>query len=131
MDRIPVRDHAFDFVVAHGIWNLAPSVAAFRRALSEAARVARTGAALFVSTFSRNTFPPQIEPVSGEPFIFTQFSGQPQCFLTDTELFAELGAVGFTVEPGFPLTEYNRPHARRLISAKVPAIYEGVFRLRR
>ena len=131
MDRIPVRDHAFDFVVAHGIWNLAPSVAAFRRALSEAARAARTGAALFVFTFSRNTFPPQIEPVSGEPFVFTQFSGQPQCFLTDTELVAELGAVGFTREPGFPLAEYNRPHAGRLVSGKVPAIYEGVFRRRR
>ena len=131
MDRIPVRDRAFDFVVAHGIWNLAPSVAAFRRALSEAARVARTGAALFVFTFSRNTFPPQIEPVSGELFVFTQFSGQPQCFLTDTELVAELRAVGFDQEPGFALREYNRPSAGTLTGAKVPAIYEGVFRLRR
>lgn len=131
MDRIPVRDRAFDFVVAHGIWNLAPSVAAFRRALSEAARVARTGAALFVFTFSRNTFPTQIEPVSGELFVFTQFSGQPQCFLTDTELVAELRAVGFGQEPGFALREYNRPSAGTLTGAIVPAIYEGVFRLRR
>jgi len=130
MDRIPVTDHAFDFVVAHGIWNLAPSVAAFRRALSDAARAARTGAALFVFTFSRNTFPPQIEPVSGEPFVFTQFSGQPQCFLTDAELVAELRAVGFTQEPGFPLTEYNRPYAGWLVGGNVPAIHEGVFRRR-
>ena len=62
--------------------------------------------------------------------MFTQFSGQPQCFLTDTELVAELGAVGFTREPGFPLTEYNRPHAGWLVNGNVPAIYEGVFRRR-
>ena len=25
-------------------------------------------------------------PVAGETFVFTQFSGQPQCFLTEREL---------------------------------------------
>lgn len=131
MDRIPATDHSFDFLLAHGIWNLAPSVATFRNALGEAARVATAGAALFVFTFSRNTLPPQTEPVSGEPFVFTQFSGQPQCFLTETELVAELGAVGFVPEPTFPLKEYNRPPARTLVTSTVPAIYEGVFRMRR
>jgi len=51
MDRIPATDHSFDFLLAHGIWNLAPSVATFRNALGEAARVARAGSALFVFTF--------------------------------------------------------------------------------
>jgi SAM-dependent methyltransferase len=41
MDRLPAPDHAFDLVIAHGIWNLAPSVAVFERALGEAARVSR------------------------------------------------------------------------------------------
>ena len=57
MEHIPVRDRSIDLVVAHGIWNLARSAAQFRRALDEAARVARPGAGLFVFTFSRNTFP--------------------------------------------------------------------------
>jgi len=131
MDTIPAGDHAFDFVVAHGIWNLAPSAATFRKALSDAARVSTAGAALFVFTFSRNTFPPQTEPVSGEPFVFTQFSGQPQCFLTDTQLVAELGAVGFVPEPTFPLREHNRPTAGSLVRSQVPAIYEGVFRMKK
>jgi SAM-dependent methyltransferase len=131
MDRIPARDHSFDFVIAHGIWNLAPSVATFRNALGDAARVARQGAALFVFTFSRSTLPRLTEAIPGEPFVFTQFSGQPQCFLTDTELVAELGAVGFAPEPGFPLREYNRPQPGMLLSASVPAIYEGVFRMAR
>ena len=50
MDHLPVRTSSVDFIVAHGIWNLAPSVATFRRAVAEAARVARPGAALFVFT---------------------------------------------------------------------------------
>lgn len=127
MDRIPARDRSIDFVVAHGIWNLAPSEAEFRRALREAGRVARPGAALFVFTFSRNTFPPDTEPVAGERFVFTQFSGQPQCFLTEAQLVAEVGAVGFAPEPFVPLTEYNRPRPGSLRSG-APVIYECAFR---
>ena len=79
MESIPARDRSFDLVIAHGIWNLARSAAQFRQALGETGRVAKPGAALFVFTFSRNTFPPQTEGVVGEPFVFTQFSGEPQC----------------------------------------------------
>jgi ubiquinone/menaquinone biosynthesis C-methylase UbiE len=82
MECIPAKDRSFDLVIAHGIWNLARSAAQFRRALDEAARVAKPGAGLFVFTFSRNTFPPQTKPMAGEPFVFTQFAGEPQCFLT-------------------------------------------------
>ncbi|MEO8276923.1 MAG: class I SAM-dependent methyltransferase [Thermoanaerobaculia bacterium] len=109
MDRIPLVDGSCDFVVAHGIWNLARSTAEFRQAVREAARVSVPGAALFVFTFSRHTFPPATSPVAGERFVFTQFSGQPQCFLTAEQLFDELAAVGFTPDPAVPLTEYNRP----------------------
>lgn len=131
MDAIPGRDRCFDLVVAHGIWNLARSSAEFRRALDETARVAKPGAGLFVFTFSRNTFLPQTDPVPGESFVFTQFSGQPQCFLSEDQLVSELGAAGFVPEPAVPLTEYNRPRPGALQSGAPPVIYEAGFRRRR
>ncbi len=127
MDALPARDGAFDLVIAHGIWNLAPSAAVFRRAVREAARVARPGAALFVFTFSRNTFPIEVEPVPGEPFVFTEFSGEPQCFLTEHQLIDELAAAGFAPDPGVPLTEYNRPRPGAM-RGSAPVIYEAAFR---
>jgi len=90
MDHLPLRDASVDLVVAHGIWNLARSAAEFRRAIAEAVRVARPGAGLFVFTFSRATLAPADEPISGEPFVFTQFAGEPQCFLTEVQLTEEL-----------------------------------------
>jgi SAM-dependent methyltransferase len=128
MERIPARDRSFDLVIAHGIWNLARSAEQFRRALSEAARVAKPGAGLFVFTFSRNTFSPQTTPVAGEAFVFTQFSGEPQCFLTERQLRAELGRVGFAPDPNVPFREYNRPQPGALMTGTLPAIYEAAFR---
>jgi SAM-dependent methyltransferase len=128
MEHIPARDRTFDLVIAHGIWNLARSAAQFRQALGEAARVAKPGAGLFVFTFSRNTFPAQTEPVAGEPFVFTQFSGEPQCFLTEAQLVAELGRVGFAPDPGVPFREYNRPQPQALAGGTMPVIYEAAFR---
>jgi SAM-dependent methyltransferase len=128
METIPARDHSFDLVVAHGIWNLARSAAQFRLALDEAARVARPGAGLFVYTFSRNTLPAEIAPVTGEPFVFTQFSGEPQCFLTEAQLDAELGRVGFVRDPVVPFHEYNVPTPGMLSTGTVPVIYEAAFR---
>lgn len=127
MGQIPARDDSFDFVIAHGIWNLARSSAEFRDAIREMARVTRPGAALFVFTFSRHTFPTDAEPVPNEPFVFTQFSGEPQCFLTEVQLVEELGLVSFVQEPGAPIREYNRPDPGALRSG-APAIYEGIFR---
>lgn len=127
MDIIPACDRAFDVVIAHGIWNLAASGKEFRSAVREAARVAKTRAGLFVFTFSRNTLPAESTPVPGETFVFTQFSGRPQCFLTAVELVAEMAAAGFTVDPAVPLTEHNRPRAGLLPSGG-PVIYEGAFR---
>ena len=133
MDHLPVADGTCDLVIAHGIWNLARSAAEFRGAVREAARVAAAGAALFVFTFSRHTFPPETAPVAGEPFVFTQFSGQPQCFLTAEQLVGELSEVGFAPEPAVPLTEYNRapPGARPVAAPPTrPVIYEAAFRCR-
>lgn len=126
-DALPVADRTADLVVAHGIWNLSASSAEFRRAVAEAARAARPDARLFVFTFSRNTLSPDAEPVAGEPFVFTQFSGQPQCFLTDAQLVDELGAVGFEPDASVPMTEYNR-RDRGTLGGGPPVIYEAAFR---
>lgn len=128
MDRIPVADRSADFIVAHGIWNLAPTAELFRRAVQEAARVARPGAGLFVFTFSRNTLPADITPVDGQPFVYTQFSGAPQCFLTDDQLVEEMARAGFGLDPAVPMTEYNRRPDTALPMAGPPVIYEAAFR---
>ena len=128
MEQIPASDRSFDLVIAHGIWNLARSAAEFRRALDEAARVAKRGAGLFVFTFSRNTFPAHTAPVAGEPFVFTQFSGEPQCFLTDAQLYAELHRVGFVRDPSVLFHEYNLAKPGALSTGTVPVIYEAAFR---
>ena len=130
MDHIPARSSAFDLVVAHGIWNLARSGAEFRAALRDAGRVAAPGATLFVFTFSRTTVSPAAEPVPGEAFVFTEFSGQPQCFLTEAQIAAELEAGGFDPAPGEALRELNRPSARACQTQSTPVIFEGVFRRR-
>ena len=46
---------------------------------------------------------------SREPFVFTQFSGEPQCFLTEALLNAELRRVGFVRDTCVPFHEYNLP----------------------
>lgn len=128
MDILPVRERSCDFVIAHGIWNLARSTAQFRRAVAEAARVAKPGAAVFVFTFSPNTLPAGTRPVAGESFVFTEFSGEPQCFLTQTQLDAELGRVGFVRDPGVPFQEYNLPRPGMHSVGHAPVIYEATFR---
>jgi SAM-dependent methyltransferase len=130
MDALPLADASCDLLIAHGIWNLARSAAEFRRALGEARRVARPGAALFVFTFSRHTLPGDLVPVAGEPFVFTEFSGQPQCFLTADQLLAELAAVGFEPDPGVTLRELNLPRPGALHRSTGPVIWEGGFRCR-
>jgi SAM-dependent methyltransferase len=128
MDHLPLAPHSFDFIVAHGIWNLARSSDEFRLAVREAARVARPGCALFVFTFSRSILGKTAEPVPGESFVFTQFSGQPQCFLTEEQLVSELAACGFQPDPMLPLRELNRPAKDAFRANSSPVIYEGLFR---
>lgn len=127
MDALPVPDASADLIVAHGIWNLAASGDEFRRAVREAARAAQPGAGLFVFTFSRNTLPAAVRPVRAETFVFTEFAGEPQCFLTADQLVEELATAGFAPDPAVPLRELNRP-AGTLRPASGPVIYEGTFR---
>jgi ubiquinone/menaquinone biosynthesis C-methylase UbiE len=128
MDALPVSDRSFDLIVAHGIWNLARSSGEFRSGVKEAARAAAAGAVLFVFTFSRRTIPDDAEPMPGETFVFTQFSGQPQCFLTEEQLLEELGRAGFTLMAEWPLRELNRRPSGALVGGGPPVIYEGGFR---
>ena len=130
MDALPVADASVDLIIAHGIWNLAQSGAEFRRGVAEAARAARPGAALFVFTFSRHTLPFEARPEPGEQFIFRQFSGQPQCFLTASQLIEELETAGFSPDPAVPLTEHNLPKPGALRTGSVPVIFEAAFRFR-
>ena len=127
MDRLPVRDRCIDVIVAHGIWNLARSGAELRAAIAEAARVARAGAALFVFTFSRQTLPPDAAPVAGESFVFTQFSGSPQVFLTDRQLVDELHRHGFDPDPDLPRRELNVPPRGQPRMGGAPVIHEAGF----
>ena len=128
MDNLPFAPNYFDFVVAQGIWNLARSGLEFRQAVREAARVARPGSALFLFTFSRQTLAESAKPVAGESFVFTEFSGEPQCFLTAEQVAEELGAVGFESDPSLPLGELNRRRPGELSTLNAPVIYEGLFR---
>ena len=130
MDHLPFAPASFDFIVAHGIWNLARSGAEFRRAVRDAARVARPGAALFLFTFSRNTFEGTAEPLPGETFVFTQFSGRPQCFLTAQQVLGELAAAGFAADRSLPLHEVNARPTGALVVGNAPVLWEGLFRLR-
>ena len=128
MHTVPLRSRSVDLIVAHGIWNLARSVLEFRQAVTEGARVAKHGAALFVFTFSRHTLPASVQPVANEAFVFTEFSGAPQCFVTESQLLAELYAAGFAPDPDLPLRELNRPSPGSLNTGGGPVIYEGGFR---
>ena len=126
MDRLSVTDGWADLVIAHGIWNLARSASEFRAAVREAARAARPGACLFLFTFSRTTLPESVSPLPGEPFVFTQFSGEPQCFLTQAQVLAEMAAAGFVPDEALPLHELNRP-AGPIRTTSGPVIWEGSF----
>ncbi len=130
METLPAENQSFDFIVAHGVWNLARSTAEFRQALREAARVARPNATLFVFTFSRNTLLSTAESVAGEPFIFTQFSGEPQCFLTEKQLLEELEEAGFVLESDEPVKEIDLQKPNSLGVRNSPVVYEGIFRRR-
>lgn len=128
MDHLPVRSHSVDLIIAHGIWNLAASAAEFRRAVAGAARVAAPGAGLFVFTFSRHTLPPDLAPIDGEPYAYTEFSGQPQTFLTRAQLVGELAHAGFILDASIPFEEHNTPPAGTVHALRTPVLLEAAFR---
>jgi SAM-dependent methyltransferase len=128
MDDLPIRSQSTDLIVAHGIWNLARSDDEFRLAVAEASRVAAPGAALFVFTFSRHTLPAAALPVAGQQWTFSQFSGEPQIFLTREQLVDALAVAGFAPDADLPLRELNVPPPGQLRLGGPPVIFEGGFR---
>ncbi len=128
MAPLPYPDASFDLIVAHGVWNLSVSDAAFRQALQEAARVAKPAAGLFVFTFSRSTLPPAATPDPGQHYTFSGWNGEPQIFLTDSQLQCELSRVGFLLEKDTSVTEYQRPAAAADKPGRFPALLEARFR---
>ena len=127
MAPLPFRSGSFDLIVAHGIWNLARSDRELREAMSEAGRVARPGAGLFLFTFSRHTLPDDARPDPGQSFTFSCWNGEPSCFLAEDEIVTLLGEAGFVRETPGPFTEYNRPRPGELRAGGAPVIYEGTF----
>jgi ubiquinone/menaquinone biosynthesis C-methylase UbiE len=127
MDRLPIAGRSMDFIVAHGIWNLAQTTAQFRAAVREAARVVRPGGSLFVFTFSRATLPDADRPLPGERYVYTRFSGGPQIFLTVDELAEELAAAGFTVDSSIPIVEHNRRSKGAIYVGGAPVFIEGAW----
>ena len=71
-------------------------------------------------------FHPCVRALGGDDA--TGLSGEPQCFLTEPQLLAELRAGGFAPDRDVPLRELNRPRAGSLATAGTPVIYEAVFR---
>jgi SAM-dependent methyltransferase len=128
MDDLPIKSRSIDLIVAHGIWNLARSDAEFHAATAEAARVAAPGAALFVFTFSRHTLPAGAASARDQRFVYTQFSGTPQVFLTRDQLLAEMRANNFIPDPDFTLRELNLPPAGQPRLGGAPVIFEAAFR---
>ena len=125
MEQLPIAGRSMDFIVAHGIWNLAQTTAQFRAAVREAARVMRPGGSLFVFTFSRSTLPDSDRPL--ERYVYSRFSGGPQIFLTVNELVEELAAAGFSVDPSIPIVEHNRRSQGAVYVGGAPVFIEGAF----
>lgn len=128
MDHLPIGDRSVDLIIAHGIWNLARSDAEFRAAAGEAARVAAPGAALFVFTFARRTVPATAASVPDQQLVFTEFSGEPQIFLTPDQLLMEMRAAGFVADPDVALRELNAPSPGQARIGGAPVILEAAFR---
>lgn len=127
MAPLPFPDDTFDLIVAHGIWNLSRTDVEFRAALREAGRVARSGAGLFVFTFSRHTLPDDAQPESGSNYVFSSWNGEPQCFVREDELTDELRRAGFARTGTEPMTEYNRAKPGQPRAGGAPVIYEATF----
>ena len=135
MDALPFQNESFELIVCHGVWNLARTEHELRGAIAEAARVADSGSALYLTTFSRNTLPPEAAPVTGSDFIFTDFNNEPQTFLTSAQLNLELHEAGFVADLKHPVRELNRPAywektsstGLSIVGAKRPVLLEGVW----
>ena len=59
--------------------------------------------------------------------MFTQFSGQPQCFLTREQLTDELADAGFVPDDAVTFAEHNLPPANAVHAVRAPVIPKRPF----
>ena len=127
MEHLPLGSDSVDLWLrtASGIWRdrRRSSGAPFARRLAWPGR-----APDFSSSRSRGPRCRRELARAGEPFVFTEFSGEPQCFLTRRAALEELEEAGFVPDSSVPLTEHNRPRPGTLRAGGPPVIYEGAFR---
>src|SRR5688500_10351829 len=68
MDVLPFQSASFDFIVAHGIWNLARSEDEFSRPVAGGALAARPGCGLFLSRSPVPTWAEATDPAPADSF---------------------------------------------------------------
>ena len=67
--------------------------------------------------------------MGSQQFVFDQFSGEPQIFLTRHQLLSEMERAGFRPDPGFAMRELNLPIDGRARIGGAPVIFKTAFRL--
>ncbi|NNM53475.1 MAG: class I SAM-dependent methyltransferase [Spirochaetales bacterium] len=128
MDRLLIPDQCADIVIAHGIWNLSTTDQELKNAIQEAARIAKPGSGLFVFTFSLDTLADDLQPTPGQIYVYHQFSGSFQVFLSEAELDQLLDNAGFDRESTKPLTRYNYQGSPAPgTTSNRPVIWEGTW----
>lgn len=126
MASLPFPAGSFDLLVAHGVFNLAESLAEFRGALREAARVARNGAALFVVTFADATLAGADRAACiGEGVVVRPFNGQHACFATAEGLREALMCAGFETQSNPPWSAIGLDVTSGLRIAGAPVLFQG------
>ena len=116
MDALPIADASMDLVIAHGIWNLSTSDAQFSPCGARGRASFTPGCRPVRSPFETR-LPEDATPEAEQTFIYRQFSGQPQCFLTESQLFSEMQVAGFERDAAVPFVEHNRPTSAALRTA--------------
>ncbi|MBL8842681.1 MAG: methyltransferase domain-containing protein [Planctomycetes bacterium] len=126
MASLPFPASRFDLLVAHGVFNLAESLAEFRAALGESARVARRGAALFVVTFADATLAgADREACVRDGVVARPFNGQLACFASAEGLRDALASAGFESQGDPPWSAIGVDATSGLRIAGAPVLWQG------
>ena len=119
-------DNSFDLALALGVFQEAQSEAVWHAAVSEAARVLKTGAQLLVAHFSPDSDPTGkgLNLVAEEQHLYTGFPGHPRTLLYADEIDAWMARHG--LEPLEP-TESVRVTFEKGYRTTVNGLYRKQF----